>query len=168
MKQFKVFGNNVYKLFNPTSMALVMKYDGREIELKAFEEMEVESRPVHRFFLKKYKERGIVDVTYDQTAQKKYPNQQDFFNARCLEGLKALRAFFANTLAREQQAASESSLKNGSALDNLLFKTAQFKNDLESVDTAIQKFLKENTAPEAKKTKNESSSNKNQSQAQAG
>lgn len=145
-----VSSNGGFIFLNPTNKPLVLKYDGREYPVDPFEEFEVQSRFMARHFEKKYKERGLVNITFTEGQQKIHKNYDAFYKVKCLEGLKALRDFAQLTLAREQQAVNEAALKSGSTVDSLFFKVGTFKEQLKEIEETIAKMMKPESPKEEK------------------
>lgn len=175
MKVLKRYVSGARKFFNPTNLKIDMMFGGQPYEAEAFEEFVVEDPRMAKHFKKKYKEFGLIDVTYDEAAQKSFKTEKEFYNAQCMKGLEALRARAQLILAREQQAVNESALKNGSSVDNMFFKVKEFKDNLSDVESAIEKMrvkiTKDSKADKSKKSEgiesNESGANKDSVEVQA-
>lgn len=136
-----------FVFLNPTNTPIKTMFNGKVDYIKPFEEVEVQSSAMARHFQKKCKERGLVNITFTEGEKLRHKDYDAFYNAKCLEGLHALRDYTQLTLSREQQAVNEASLKNNSTVDNLYFKVDTFKAKLKEVQDAIANWLK----PEAPK-----------------
>lgn len=159
--------NSEIRFFNPTNKALDLKYNSLEFHVEPFEEFIVDNRFMAKHFEKKYKERGLVNITFTDGDRKIHKDYDAFFKAKCLQGLTALRDFARLTLAREEQAVNESSLKNGSSIDSLYFKVGSFKEKVKEVDDAIAKMMAPDKAADKKQAKNEPRANQDSDKIQA-
>ncbi len=153
--------------FNPTNKPIMMMFDGTEYEAEPFERFEVDDWRMAKHFEKNYKEYGIVNITFTEGAQKLFKNEKEFFNAKCMDGLKALKARAELTLAREKQAVNESAMKNGSTIDNMFFSVKKFEDDVKEAGDALAELTKkindQKAQPSSDSKKYESRSNQDSS-----
>lgn len=152
------FNRSDLLVYNPTDVDVLLKYDGKEFVLGSGKELSLPNIKIHRWMLKKYRDKGIVNWTYGESEQKKFQTLEKFQRAQIIEGLKKLHNACLVHLALEQSAANESASTTNAPLDRMNFKVKDFEDRAKRVENALVKAMEQS---------NESRANKNKAKAEA-
>lgn len=117
--------------------------NSKTYHVKAESEVEIHNEDHGKILMKNLKQKGVVVLHYDETAQLKYPTFEAFKDAMRVQGLEALAKFKKEHLLNERMASVDrTNDKSGETLRTLI-NPDKFEEEVKAVEEKLNEAKKQ-------------------------